>query len=133
MTTEANFREQRLFLTRRDGLLERYPMQGTAAEAAAMSLLLLMAGLSEQYWQASWLNNLEYALWEVRETGPSEYFPATERQAALLHALSEECDGWWMLPDADGSGGPVEFVPLAVWKDRIAQVRVHAGGFVTRT
>ena len=36
-----------------------------AEEGAAAGLLALMTGLSEEYWCASWLIDLEYRLWQV--------------------------------------------------------------------
>jgi hypothetical protein len=66
----------------------------TAAEGAALGLLGLMSGISEEYWCAGWLNGLEFDLWNAQANGRYGQGAITERQAKLLRLLSEECEGW---------------------------------------
>ena len=67
-------------------------------EAARLGLLLMMRGVSEEYWCAGWLIDLEYVLWEVVIGKPSS-IALTERQTQLLRLLSEEAGGWWRYAD----------------------------------
>jgi hypothetical protein len=134
-------REERVYhktcnlLTHRDGFFQYLPVAGTPGEAAAQGLLALMGGISERFMCASWLTNLEYALWECRESGQSAQFPEiTQRQCALLRLLSDECDGWWMysLYQPESDDPPVEFVSLDTWRKHIETRWVHRGGFRAR-
>ena len=81
-----------------------------ADEGAALGLLGLMTGISEENWCAGWMSGLEFSLWEAR-AGERCYGMGviTERQSQLLKLLSEECDGWWRWDD-----GP-KFVRRSVW------------------
>ena len=106
---------------------------GDASEGAAVGLMALMAGLSEEHWCAGWLSGLEYSLWRVREC---EAHPVpdsvagfgmgkiTDRQRDLLRLLSDEAGGWWVWPeDADEQ----QFIPLADWRDRVRSLPTVAG------
>lgn len=68
---------------------------GGPDEGAALGLLGLMTGISEENWCAGWMSGLEYSLWEVKPGTEYGQGAITERQATLLRLLSEECDGWW--------------------------------------
>jgi hypothetical protein len=87
-----------------------------AEEGAQTGLLALMTGISEEYWCASWMSDLEYALWLARETGPRPYGMGviTERQCALLRLLSEEANGWWHWTE-DGA----RFARLETWQAHV--------------
>lgn len=86
-------------------------------EGAAIALVAMMAGLSEENWCASWLDGLEYSLWRAaldeadRPFGKSKI---TARQCRLLKALSDECQGWWVWND-----GP-KFVDIEDWVAHVA-------------
>jgi hypothetical protein len=87
------------------------------AEGAALGLLGLMTGLSEEYWCAGWMSGLEHSLWGVESGTRFGMGTITDRQAELLRLLSDECDGWWYWHDAD----PVElsgpkFIRRAEWE-----------------
>lgn len=135
--TEAEFRPECTFRTLRDGLLQNLPSVGSAEEGAAIALMMLMSGISEQSFAAGWAVNLEYELWQCTHQEPpwNDRLPEdrriTARQCTLLRLLSEECDGWWMYPP-DQPGAPAQFVSLADWKRHIEHYWVHRGGFVTR-
>lgn len=91
---------------------------GCPDEGAALGLLGLMSGLSEEHWCASWHMGLEYALWRA-VAEPDARGLVTQRQAALLRLLSEEAGGWWIWHDALGTGesGP-RFLPTDEWLAR---------------
>lgn len=95
-----------------------YIMCDAPEEGAAMGLLGLMTGLSEELFCASWLVGLEHSMWEIRQGGDRHFGmgQVSDRQAQLLLLLSEECDGWWIWND---KSGPV-FVRLDVWKAKLA-------------
>jgi hypothetical protein len=80
-----------------------------AAEGAALGLLGLMTGISEECWCAGWMEGLEFSLWGA--SGGMRYGQGiiTERESQLLKLLSEECDGWWRWAD-----GPL-FISTADW------------------
>jgi len=84
----------------------------TAEEGAALGLLGLMTGISEENWCAGWMTGLEFSLWEAR-AGERCYGMGviSERQSQLLKLLSEECGGWWRWDDERG----VTFVRTADW------------------
>jgi len=87
-----------------------------ADEGAALGLLGLMTGISEEFWCAGWMSGMEYDLW-LAEPG-KHYGQGTlsARQATLLRLLSEECGGWWYW---HGNQGP-KFITLDKWRDKIA-------------
>ncbi len=91
---------------------------GDTEEGAALGLLALMTGISEEFWCAGWMNGMEFDLW--RRAAGTNYGQGiiTERQATLLRLLHEECGGWWMW---DYARGPV-FVRTEEWL-RVLQLR----------
>ena len=85
----------------------------SAAEGAALGLLGLMSGISEECWCAGWLSGLEFDLWDAVMNANTGRLRMTTRQATLLRLLSEECDGWWRWSDRTEN---TEFVSLDEWK-----------------
>jgi hypothetical protein len=90
---------------------------GDAAEGAALGLLGLMTGISEEYWCAGWMTGLEHSLWRVTAGTAYGQGIITERQATLLRLLSDECDGWWIWNETKG---PV-FLTIEDWLEEIAR------------
>src|ERR1051325_11236160 len=90
----------------------------TAAEGAALGLLGLMSGISEEYWCAGWLTGLEFDLWNAQADSGYGHGTVTKRQAMLLRLLSEECDGWWHWKE--GADNP-QFVSLGEWREIVAK------------
>jgi len=86
----------------------------TTDEGAALGLLGLMSGISEECWCASWLKGLEFDLWNVAVHTSYGQGTITERHAILLRLLSEECEGWWCWKNEEADNP--EFVSLAEWK-----------------
>jgi hypothetical protein len=87
-------------------------------EGAALGLLGLMKGISEWGWCAGWMSGIEFDLWKAEAGKRIGQETLTERQAALLRLLSEECDGWWFW---EGNDGP-KFVTRADWRKRLANI-----------
>ena len=85
------------------------------AEGAQLGLIGLMTGISEEYYCAGWMSGLEYDLWLIEPGSHYGQGVITERQAALLRLLSEECDGWWHWT-ADGA----KFIRLEKWRQKLA-------------
>jgi hypothetical protein len=56
-----------------------------ASEGAALGLLALMRGLSEEHWAAGWITGLEYSCWRAVQKGgiPFGMGAISERQAKL--------------------------------------------------
>lgn len=88
---------------------------GLAEEGAALGLLGLMKGISEEFWCAGWMSGLEYDLWAAEAGKHYGQGVITERQATLLRLLSEEADGWWYWR---GNDGP-KFVRLDKWREKL--------------
>ena len=94
---------------------------GDAAEGAALGLLTLMTGLSEEHYSAGWLIGLERSLWAMvaDPTSPRRFGQGevTERQVTLLRLLSEEAGGWWHWPKLASEPA---FIVLADWERLVA-------------
>ena len=84
-------------------------------EAAALGLLALMKGISQDYRCANWLVDLEYDLWRTIEE-PSAQLEISDRERILLRLLSEECNGWWVW---DNERGEPKLLPLEEWRERV--------------
>jgi hypothetical protein len=91
----------------------------TAQEGAALGLLGLMTGISEQNWCAGWLLDLEFRLWDASAGMKFGQRLITEREATLLRLLSEESDGWWVWRDKP------TFIRRAEWLQILAR-REHS-------
>ena len=87
----------------------------SAEDGAALGLLGLMTGLSEAYFCAGWLDELEYRLWRAKPNQPFGAGEITARQAELLRLLSEESHGWWIWAD-----GEPTFVSLDWWRAHLS-------------
>jgi len=87
----------------------------SSAEGAALGLLGLMSGISEEYWCASWLHGLEFDLWKAATDANYGRGRISERQAKLLQLLSEECDGWWHWKESEADNP--KFVSLVEWQE----------------
>ena len=87
----------------------------TPEEAAQMSLLALMSGISELCWCAGWMMGNENACWRAAESGDAMEYgqqEITRRQSQLLKLLSDECGGWWRWGDTRE-----EFIRLDKWRE----------------
>lgn len=91
---------------------------GDAAEGAALGLLTLMTGLSEEHYSAGWLIGLERSLWRIAHEADADadrrfgQGTITDRQVTLLRLLSEEAGGWWHWPKLASEPA---FITLADW------------------
>lgn len=90
---------------------------GDAEEGAALGLLGMILGISEEFWCAGWMSGIEYDLWCVEAGKNYGQGVITERQAMLLRLLSEECSGWWYWHNNDGP----KFIRLDKWREKIAK------------
>ena len=79
-------------------------------EITAGLLRKVMSGISEEYWCAGWMHNLEYMLWDVvadRRKGI-----CSPEEIEQLKYLSGKCGGW-IVWDEQGKGK--RFVPMHEW------------------
>lgn len=76
-------------------------------------LVKLMSAISEEYWCAGWMHNLEYTLWDV-VAGRREGICSPEEIEQLKY-LSEKCGGW-IIWDEQAKGE--RFVPMQDWLRR---------------
>jgi hypothetical protein len=74
-----------------------------------------MSELSEDYYCAGWLIDLEYSLWHAIEAGTGDFngFRLTEEEVKNLKTLSATCAGWIVWNDESAQE---TFVPLAEWE-----------------
>lgn len=65
---------------------------------AAESLRDYMSDLSEEYWCAGWLSDLEYSLWGFVVRGPSDWGLGQIQASEVdkIKRLSDKCGGWWI-------------------------------------
>ena len=109
--------------------LQRLPSYIVAAvvnawEEPEQELLGLMASLSENIFNAFWLDGLSHILWYAVESGkPSvqndgwgmgvSYHPGP-KEIARLRKLSEEARGWFIWDEKHGKSA---YVPMDQWLD----------------
>jgi hypothetical protein len=87
------------------------------AQIAAALLGRVMGDLSQDYWCASWLTDLEFDLWSATLGARS---PFTRSELAQVKYLSAKCGGWIVWHDA----APWRrYVPLSVWEPMFAEWR----------
>jgi hypothetical protein len=61
----------------------------------ARALATYMSDLSEEFWCAGWMRDLEFMLWSVIEGGEADAsLTLTRDQLATLKSLSNACKGW---------------------------------------
>ena len=103
----------------------RHVMCDQADEGAAVGLLALMSGLSEEHWCAGWINGNEFSLWNAANgcAASPNYGQGviTERQAQLLRVLHDEAGGWWIYDD-----GP-QFIPSDKWREILTSAKRAKG------
>ena len=86
-----------------------------------------MSEISERYYCAGWLINLEYSLWDMvindgREFGMGE---VAEYEIDVLKKLSEECGGWWYFSD-DNIGEL--FIDIDGWNGKFEESLKNGSG-----
>ncbi len=102
--------------------MERSQAAG-ADSPPARALLQRMERISEDYWAAGWLTDLEYRLWQLAQGDTEAVAPGCTSSAEdgiTLHRLADACQGWWAWDDAIHC---VRFIPLDQWRKRVAETR----------
>ncbi len=99
------------------------PTDGLPTRAALARELLLykMEDYSQNGFCASWLEDLEFELWEAADRdSPSEREMFTVNTSRECRLLAELCGGWWAW-DAEmtGADNPV-FMPMERWLNVLA-------------
>lgn len=79
-----------------------------------------MSALSERAYGASWMDGLEFALWEAVVNSPFKYgrLDLTPEHQQRLIELSESCGGWIIFEEKREE----TFVSIAEWKQRFSSV-----------
>jgi hypothetical protein len=90
-----------------------------SAEARACAGLLgrFMSDLSEEYWAAGWLHDLEFILWRAVQEDAGRFDAAS---VARLRYLSSKCGGWVVWHESPQYR---RWVSLAEWEGRYAEWR----------
>ena len=83
----------------------------------ARALATYMSGLSEEFWCAGWMRDLEFMLWSVGEGGKTDAtLTLTRDQVAKLKSLSNACKGWIVFRSDTGE----TFVSMSEWMNLFA-------------
>lgn len=83
-------------------------------QAYAKELLLSqMEDISEDYYCAGWLADLEHYLWSVVCGKKCELFDLPADRVAKLKQLAEDANGWWIWDNGR------KFVPMAEWLEMV--------------
>ena len=72
--------------------------------------------LSEQAYNASWMDNLEFDLWKIRSRHLNQYgrLVITDEIINTLKELSEKAGGWIIYNEGTDN---LSFVPLNEWEE----------------
>ena len=99
--------------------------QPTCTELARDMLHRMMGDISEDYWCAEWMRDLEFTLWDALEDGPRKLGFGTlgKSQLARLKHLHELAGGWWTF--SNGSESEI-FVSTEQWMEILANHRSGA-------
>lgn len=87
-------------------------------------LIFRMKQLSEDIYCASWLNDLEFRVWDMAFGGENTLgdTPVTDRMAKSFRDIAALADGWWVWPDTVGEdGSDAIFIPMNRWKECLAR------------
>jgi len=96
------------------------PENPPASDLARELLRYRMLEYSEDFWCASWLVDLEFAIWDLIDTARSDY----ERQlGADCRKLAEIAGGWWVYDhtDKEPAGRGPHFISLERWRQLLVQ------------
>lgn len=91
---------------------------------AAALLRMQMSEISEEYYCAGWLHDLESTLWPMLSGGDRSFGLAevSESEVAELRRLSEKAGGWWRWDEEDGE----TFVTLKEWLEILSRHKQEA-------
>lgn len=83
---------------------------------AARALNERMSAISEKYWCAAWLRDLEHSLWAMLEGGSRRFGlgDVAEDELSELRELAQKANGWWRWSEPDGDE---VFVALEEWRE----------------
>lgn len=105
---------------------KRLSLEKALDPTLAELLAIKMSNLSEEFYCASWLIGLEYALWEIMQGGDRRFAlgELTEAEIGELQHLSDQAGGWWHWIDGvePGDSGEI-FMTLDEWRLHYERVR----------
>jgi hypothetical protein len=100
-----------------DGMLSR-------AALAQEVLLCRMRLLSQTFYSAEWVEDLEFEIWDMAHVVPARFADkdVSERMAKAFRDLATLGGGWWVWPEVVGRDGDTEvFIPLEDWQQVLAK------------
>ena len=90
-------------------------------ETPERKLIDVMQGLSEDYWCAGWMYDLEYVLWSCVLDPQNANFgpcgPLEPNEVDYLTRASREAGGWARWSDPQG----ITFIELAAWEQEYSR------------
>ena len=106
--------------------VELDPADGMPSRAALAQEVLgyRMRQLSETFFSASWVDDLEFDVWEMAHSKPHRFggHDVGAEMAKYFRDLAILAGGWWVWPDTVGREREREiFIPLDEWKTILAQ------------
>lgn len=87
-----------------------------------------MHDLSEEYWSAGWVENLEMRLWAIIHNEEPNRPNITEEELATLSTLSALAGGWFSFEDdvkARENNDDAYFIPMDEWLKEYARRKKH--------
>ena len=102
------------------------PSDGMPSRAALAQEVLLyrMRLLSQTFYEAEWVEDLEFEIWEMAHVTPARFADrdVTESMAKAFRDLVVLGGGWWVWPEVVGREGDTQiFIPLEEWKQVLAK------------
>lgn len=102
------------------------PTDGMPSRAALAQEVLLhrMRMLSQTFYSAEWVEELEFEIWDMANMKPARFADndVSESMARAFRDLVVLGGGWWVWPEVVGREGDTEiFVPLDEWQQCLAK------------
>ena len=94
------------------------------AALAQEVLVYRMRMLSETFYTESWVEDLEFDVWDMAHVSPPKFgeHAVTESTAKSFRDLATLGGGWWVWPEVVGREGDREiFIPLDEWQQCLAK------------
>ncbi|MEX2580849.1 MAG: hypothetical protein WD342_17450 [Verrucomicrobiales bacterium] len=98
------------------------PADGMPSRSALAQEVLCfrMQQLSETFYSAAWVEDLEFEVWEMAHKKPPRFADndVTENMAEYFRALATLAGGWWVFPaeEFEKKASQASFIPMEQWQ-----------------